>query len=145
MSKYADFHGHFILGKNLPIQPEGWEFADINESTLTYHSSSEFIPVYHKDTRVGFVLGYILDVQEILQDRALILDSEEFSNFEDTFFSLAGRFVGYIKLHDQERFYLDASGGMPAVYSKANQLIASVPTLMFDHDLENTPPNYLMS
>lgn len=140
MSKYAEFHGHFVFGKTPPVQPEGWEKEAINGSTLTFHFSSEFIPVYYKKTRVGFVLGYILDIDEILEDRILILSSDEFSTFENALFSLAGRFVGYIKLQNQERFYQDPSGGMPAIYSKQLQLIASVPTLLFDDEIGNIPP-----
>lgn len=141
----TNFCGHFIFGRNLPHQPKSWESEEFSQSTLTYHSSSEFIPVYHNNTRVGYILGDVLDIQEILQYRTLELDSDDFSAFENSFYSLAGRIVGYVKLHDQERFYLDPSGGMPAVYSLDSRLIASVPTLILNNEPGNTPPNYLMS
>lgn len=132
------FQGQFLIRKTPDKKFRDWLSREFQHFKIEYCPTLNYYPIYSQGSEIGFVLGYLIDIEQKLQNGIINLGSENFESFEQTFYSFAGRFVGGIRIGGESRFYLDPSGGISAVYSKKYWGIASTAGLLFnDPNIEN--------
>ena len=132
-----DLIGQFILCRTRDTVPEGWTCRDRGPWVLGTHPSLPVVDIRDSDGEsAGWLLGYLVDVAQgkmVTRDIECdmrVSDADAPAKFESILYEYGGRFAAVSLIDGAERFYLDPSGSLAAVFCQAQQIAASTTTLV---------------
>lgn len=132
--------GHFVLGRSVPLEPDGWHRLQMDQWTLLHDPRLPVIELADPDgSALGWVLGHPIDLQSEelvtgplrapLRERAGTIGAE----FEDWLYRFGGRFA-VIVVRPKPSVYPDAVATLPVLFSEQLQCVASSPFLLSSPD-----------
>lgn len=131
MNRPRHMVGQFLLAKAEAPLLVGWPRQQLGSWILHWHPN---LPVSEirspAGTQVGWILGLAVDTEGCALPPVwhVPFDSDEVdaaTRFESGLNRLGGRFAAVFLTSESQRFYLDASGSLAAVYCEDRQAIAS--------------------
>jgi hypothetical protein len=137
----VELHGHFALGRELPVTPpDGWDVHRMEGWLLTAHPTLPITDIVDAaGSPVGWIVGHPIDVEARrlvggVRETPLQVPAERASSrfaerFEDWVYALGGRYVA-IALHPSPRVMQDACGTFAVLYSPELEAAASSPFLL---------------
>jgi hypothetical protein len=132
----VDMPGQFLLTKAEVPALAGWPKQQIGSWILNWHPKLPVTEIRsQKNTLAGWLMGLALDARGHLLPSVWRLPfdcdaSDAASRFESELNGLTGRFAAVFLSSQTDRFYLDASGSLAAVYCEDHQVVASTCNLI---------------
>jgi hypothetical protein len=139
----SELQGHFVLGRSLPMLPEGWEVQRLEGWLL---AAAPQLPVVKlvdtSGAQAGWVVGHPIDVRgrrivaggsEALTVPVGVSDSRFEERFDDWLFGFGGRYAAVV-VHPRPRVVQDACGIFAVLYSAELEAVASSLFLLPDRD-----------
>lgn len=127
--------GHFAVGRNLPVLPDGWRRESQNGWTLVCEPRLRAVEVTDAEgARIGWLLGDPLDLAaQSPASSARLPVSVASTGFvqalEKWLYAYAGRFAVVLP-PPVARVYVDAFASLPVVYRPERETVASSPFLI---------------
>ncbi len=131
-----DLIGQFVLTKEKSYIPDNWSVYQRTHWWLAVHPSLPVIEVLGKNySSLGYILGYPINLSGELISGPIHFPVDHTSTncimkLESSLYELGGRFAAMFITHDSERFYLDPSGSLSAVFSLNDPIVASTTALI---------------
>jgi hypothetical protein len=131
VNRPADMVGQFLLGKTEVQALASWSKQQIGQWILHWHPRLPVTRIRSQDgSDVGWVMGIAVDPEgqvlpAVWQLRFNCDEADSADRFESALNGLGGRFAAVYLTSQDERFYLDASGSLAAVYCEEHQVVAS--------------------
>jgi hypothetical protein len=136
VDRTLDMVGQFLLGKAEVPALANWPKQQIGEWVLHWHPRLPTTEIRSQNgTQVGWLMGLAIDTngEPVGPVWRLPFDCERadaVAQFESELTALGGRFAAAFLSSLSDRFYLDASGSLAAVYCKDYPVIASTCNLI---------------
>jgi hypothetical protein len=131
VSRPADMVGQFLLGKTEVQALASWSKQQIGRWILHWHPRLPVTQIRSKDgSDVGWLMGIAVDAEGQVLPALWQLgfncnEADSADRFESALNGLGGRFAAVFLTSRNQRFYLDASGSLAAVYCEEHQVVAS--------------------
>lgn len=131
MNPSAEMVGQFLLGQEEVAAVASWRKKQLGRWILHWHPRLQVSDIRgHNGVHIGWLMGLAIDasgepVGPVWRPSMNGDEADAPAQFESALNSLAGRFAAVFLSPASERFYLDASGSLAAVYSKDHPVVAS--------------------
>jgi hypothetical protein len=131
LNRPADMVGQFLLGKTEVPALASWSKQQIGRWILHWHPRLPVTQIRSQDgSDAGWLMGIAVDPEGQVLPAVWQLgfscnEADAAVRFESALHGLSGRFAAVFLTSRNERFYLDASGSLAAVYCEQHQVVAS--------------------
>ena len=136
----SELLGHFVLGRSLPIEPDGWHRRRLDGWTLLHEPGLPASPLLDTGgSELGWLIGHPIDLatQTVVSGsvRAPVDGSalHQEQAFERWLYGLAGRFAA-ILLRPMPVLYPDGGATLPVLFDPGLECAASSPFLLASPD-----------